>query len=68
MKTSFIYRPAGNLVFNLRGMHARSLMSMTSEKTEATPDSLVLRNGRCPVYDGLRMAGPAYDYLNQTRE
>ena len=24
---------------------------------ETTPDSLVLKNGRCPIYDGFKMAG-----------
>jgi len=32
-------------------------MGVINMEIEATPDSLVLKNGRCPVYDGFKMAG-----------
>ena len=32
-------------------------MGVINIEIEATPDSLVLKNGRCPVYDGFKMAG-----------
>jgi len=31
-------------------------MGVINMEIEATPNSLVLKNGRCPVYDGLKMA------------
>ncbi len=33
------------------------MMGIVNMEIEATPDSLVLRNGRCPVYEGFKMAG-----------
>jgi hypothetical protein len=32
---------------------------------EATSNSLVLRNGRCPIYDGFKMAGLADEIINK---
>ena len=32
-------------------------MGVINIEIEATPDSLVLKNGRCPVYNGFKMAG-----------
>lgn len=31
-------------------------MGLINIETEATPTSLVLKNGRCPLYEGLKMA------------
>ena len=48
------FDPVALAAFKKPGYEKQGIINI---EIEATPDSYVLKNGRCPVYDGFKMAG-----------